>query len=82
MPETDNMILCEDCQEWFHWKCVNLSEDEVDAIDRYSCVKCAFQAAEAAAEAEAARLYCVCRKPEGDDGEMIQCETCDEWLVQ
>jgi len=34
------MIMCENCKEWFHGKCINLSKNEADNIKDYICLCC------------------------------------------
>ncbi|RKO87120.1 hypothetical protein BDK51DRAFT_14360, partial [Blyttiomyces helicus] len=34
------MIGCDICQEWFHFTCVNLTDAEAEALDRYMCPVC------------------------------------------
>ncbi|CAD8144549.1 unnamed protein product [Paramecium pentaurelia] len=33
-------IFCEMCQKWFHLKCVGLSYDQADRINKYICPEC------------------------------------------
>ena len=34
------MIMCENCKEWFHGKCINLPKNEADNIKDYICLCC------------------------------------------
>ena len=34
------MIMCENCKEWFHGKCINLTKYEADNIKDYICLCC------------------------------------------
>eukprot|EP01083_Nonionella_stella_P022138 61198_1 len=34
------MICCDNCDEWYHYKCVNLTEQTADSIDKYRCPMC------------------------------------------
>lgn len=34
------MIGCDECEEWFHGKCVNLKKKEGSKIDKYYCPSC------------------------------------------
>jgi hypothetical protein len=34
------MIQWDNCDEWFHGECVNMSKDEVQDEDEYVCPKC------------------------------------------
>ena len=60
------MISCDYCPEWYHYKCIGMTESRARALKEYKCEAC-----------KNAR-YCICRKP--DDGKgLIQCDQCDEW---
>ena len=34
------MIQCEECKEWYHGKCINMTPDEAEDIDIYNCPDC------------------------------------------
>ena len=34
------MISCDWCEEWFHGRCVGVTEEEGEEIDLYKCPKC------------------------------------------
>jgi hypothetical protein len=34
------MIQCDTCEEWFHGRCVGLTQDEADRLDHYFCPSC------------------------------------------
>ena len=39
MPETwDNMIMCDNCEEWFHYKCINQLSSKEQEWFCYVCV--------------------------------------------
>jgi len=37
---TVNWVQCEDCQRWFHIRCINLTYQEVKVMDMYKCLRC------------------------------------------
>lgn len=39
-PETGFMIQCSNCDEWYHGKCVNITEKQAKKIPVYICDKC------------------------------------------
>eukprot|EP00729_Bicosta_minor_P002733 gene2733-2203_t len=68
--EGEEMIQCDDCEEWFHYDCVHLTAEVAAAIDHYTCGNCAQKDA----------VYCVCRRPAGEGETMLQCDGCDDWF--
>ncbi|KAK7079315.1 hypothetical protein SK128_021119 [Halocaridina rubra] len=38
--ETQFYICCEQCEDWYHGKCVGIMQSEADDIDDYICPKC------------------------------------------
>ncbi len=42
LPPDDEMIQCDKCDEWYHYKCVNLTPKMVKAIgdDEWICRNC------------------------------------------
>ncbi|RUP48320.1 hypothetical protein BC936DRAFT_144708 [Jimgerdemannia flammicorona] len=36
----DTMIQCDICREWYHIACINLSEEEADKMEKFSCDTC------------------------------------------
>ncbi|XP_071513894.1 nucleosome-remodeling factor subunit NURF301 [Panulirus ornatus] len=38
--ETQFYICCEQCEDWYHGKCVGIMQTEADDIDDYICPKC------------------------------------------
>ena len=38
--ETQSMIYCQRCNEWFHYGCIGLSEQAIDNIDNFYCNEC------------------------------------------
>ena len=37
------MIQCEECVNWFHFKCVGISAKEASKIEKFVCQKCSKQ---------------------------------------
>eukprot|EP01084_Bolivina_argentea_P001540 2846_1 len=44
LPESEDMIACDDCNDWFHFNCVDLTQQQINKIKRdnvlYSCPYC------------------------------------------
>jgi hypothetical protein len=40
MDDGSYMIACDWCEEWFHGRCVGVTEEEGEDIDLYKCPKC------------------------------------------
>lgn len=42
LPENPDewMVHCNTCDEWYHSRCINITEEEVDAMDEYICDDC------------------------------------------
>jgi len=34
------MIACDTCNEWYHLKCVDMSQEDADALETYKCDRC------------------------------------------
>ena len=34
------MICCDQCGQWYHGKCLNITEEEVKTINIYICTAC------------------------------------------
>ncbi|KAI8808902.1 hypothetical protein BJ742DRAFT_806826 [Cladochytrium replicatum] len=34
------MIMCDYCNDWFHFSCVLLTKEQVESIDKYCCPRC------------------------------------------
>jgi len=34
------MIACDTCDEWYHLKCVDMSQEDADALETYKCDRC------------------------------------------
>jgi hypothetical protein len=39
-PDRGSMIGCDNCDEWFHFACVGISQEESASIDEYTCPEC------------------------------------------
>eukprot|EP01047_Picozoa_sp_COSAG01_P016172 COSAG01_NODE_822_length_13306_cov_4.866132_13_plen_1123_part_00 len=35
-----NFLQCEFCAEWFHFECLGVTEEEVEAIEQFKCPRC------------------------------------------
>eukprot|EP01052_Picozoa_sp_SAG31_P039825 SAG31_NODE_5608_length_2425_cov_0.995701_1_plen_220_part_00 len=49
-----NFVQCESCLEWFHWVCIGLDAQTVEAIEVYICDRCTARDA----TVTSARKYC------------------------
>eukprot|EP01080_Neovahlkampfia_damariscottae_P011505 gene11505-4669_t len=38
--QNDNMVECDDCQNWFHFECMNLTASQANEMDKFSCERC------------------------------------------
>lgn len=38
--ESEFMVACDSCDEWFHYECVRLTESQVARIKYFYCEKC------------------------------------------
>lgn len=52
------MIGCDLCSNWFHVKCIGLTEVQAKAMDKYVCNECRTDHKTSTQE-----LYCLCRQP-------------------
>lgn len=34
------MICCDQCGQWYHGNCVNVTEDEAQVIENFVCIAC------------------------------------------
>ena len=75
---TDSMVQCERCNEWYHFSCLGLSDQDVDNIDHFYCNEClnrnthltlAFKTPK-----PAPLLHCYCQ--EKAYGNMVECTRC------
>lgn len=76
--DLDNpMIECTSCKDWFHRKCLKLSEKKFNKVkkEKFLCGGCKKE--------EKKKVYCICKKPfKENDGPMICCNKCSEWFHQ
>ena len=80
--ESQAMVQCERCNEWFHYKCIGLSESDIENIDHFFCNEClnknphlvlAFKT-----PIPVPLTHCYC---EGKAyGKMIECTKCRVWF--
>jgi hypothetical protein len=52
-----DMIGCDNCDEWYHYSCANLSANQVAKCEHYTCVRCAMKSS-LAVGASVARQIC------------------------
>lgn len=52
-------IGCDMCANWFHGACVQVSQEDAQSMDEWTCAECT-QARRGVEEEE---LYCLCRQP-------------------
>jgi hypothetical protein len=70
----------------FHPQCVGLGDEDLSSV-QYRCMHCcvtsavAYPGNAAAAASAASGLYCVCRRGELDDVDMVACDCCGQWCV-
>jgi len=80
--ETQSMIFCQRCNEWFHYNCIGLTEQAVANIENFYCNDCLNQNAHLAltyiVPKPVPSTHCYC-----DDkayGKMVMCTRCDIWF--
>lgn len=61
------------CNNWFHGKCVGISETECEKMDEFVCDGCKHAK-------EAQELYCLCRQPYDESQFYICCDKCQDWF--
>ena len=79
--ESQFMLQCERCTEWYHYKCIGLSERDIENIDHFYCNECLNQNSHLALSYKTPRpvpsTHCYCDgKP---SGKMIECSKCRIW---
>ncbi|TMW63686.1 hypothetical protein Poli38472_002627 [Pythium oligandrum] len=42
-PENMSMICCDVCDEWYHSECIGMSNEEMELLDAYRCLRCAIR---------------------------------------
>jgi hypothetical protein len=52
-PDTDAMVQCDGCKNWFHLACVKLTEEEAQALPRFDCLMCVRMQPESQSESPA-----------------------------
>ena len=80
--ETQSMINCQRCDEWFHYSCLGLSEQAIDNIDNFYCNDClnhnSHLAVTYTVPKEVPVTHCYC---DGKSyGKMVMCTHCDKWF--
>ena len=38
-----SMVGCDECDEWYHFQCVGLTQFQVERADKYVCIRCALK---------------------------------------
>ena len=38
-----SMVGCDECDEWYHFQCVGLTQFQVEKADKYVCIRCCLQ---------------------------------------
>ena len=51
--DTDAMVQCDGCKNWFHLACVKLTEEEAQALPRFDCLMCVRMQPESQSESPA-----------------------------
>lgn len=69
------MIGCDLCSNWFHVKCIGLTEIQAKAMDKYVCNECRKDHKSSTQE-----LYCLCRQPYDESQFYICCDQCQDWF--
>ena len=66
--------------EWFHFSCINLTDEKAATMTSYACGSRAetlqIAASEGGVTSDDDAVYCICRRPEVAGEEMIQCDDC------
>lgn len=72
--DTEFYVGCDLCSNWFHGRCINVSEDDAKEIDSYICDECKVQK-----DSTQEELYCVCRTPYNESEFYVGCDQCQGW---
>ena len=79
---TDSMVQCERCNEWYHFSCLGLSDQDVDNIDHFYCNECLNRNTHLTLAFKTPKpvplLHCYCQ--EKAYGNMVECTRCRLWL--
>ncbi|EJD74858.1 CBR-NURF-1 protein [Loa loa] len=68
-------VGCDLCYQWFHGKCVGISEKKSKKMTNWVCADCAKE--QKGSEKE---LYCVCQTPYDDSQFYVGCDGCEGWF--
>ncbi|VIO94057.1 PHD-finger family protein [Brugia malayi] len=68
-------VGCDLCYQWFHGKCVGISERKSKKMTSWLCADCAKE--QKSSEKE---LYCVCQTPYDDSQFYVGCDGCEGWF--
>ncbi|CAG9536170.1 unnamed protein product [Cercopithifilaria johnstoni] len=68
-------VGCDLCYQWFHGKCVGISERKSKKMTSWVCEDCAKE--QKSSEQE---LYCVCQTPYDDSQFYVGCDGCEGWF--
>ncbi|PAV88553.1 hypothetical protein WR25_21842 [Diploscapter pachys] len=69
-------ISCDSCRQWFHGRCVNLSEKKARRLKGWLCSGCQ---KEGSRHKEESNIYCICRTPYDEHKFYVCCDTCEQW---
>ncbi|KAI1720068.1 PHD-finger domain-containing protein [Ditylenchus destructor] len=68
-------LMCDRCRQWFHGKCVGITEKRAQKMDSWMCAECEKEKAQDAEE-----LYCVCHQPYDESRFYVGCDSCEDWF--
>ncbi|KAI1727677.1 PHD-finger domain-containing protein [Ditylenchus destructor] len=68
-------LMCDHCRQWFHGKCVGITEKKAQKMDSWMCAECEKEKAQDAEE-----LYCVCHQPYDEARFYVGCDSCEDWF--
>jgi len=80
--ETQSMVQCERCSEWYHYSCVGLSETDIENIDHFFCCSCLNHNTHLTLTYKVPKVspstHCYCN--DKAYGKMIECTGCRVWF--
>ncbi|CAI4232187.1 unnamed protein product [Auanema sp. JU1783] len=65
-------LACNNCGQWYHGKCVGISEDDIDNLTSWTCPHCDIP--------KQVPLYCKCQTEYNESEFYVGCDGCQGWF--